>query len=193
MNTYFLKSVLYVGCVVAVAFLPSFSHATAKPIQLNCTSANIDEVMPVATLLKKNIPDEIYSDPIAALIAAALNQRYGTHFKMQDIQGLREEDSLYELSFPFKSDFREIKVIIQKMGYDAKGYRFVGMATEVKQGDVGFLLDTHVRSDGTPVIALLAAVSADKRFLFYGDGILCPLDKKQFEHRFMNGKFLRLQ
>ena len=192
MNTY-VNTVLYVGCAMVLASAPNMSHATASPIQLNCTSANFDEVMPVATLLKKTIPSDIYNDPIAMLIAAALNQRYGSNFQMQDIQGLREQDSLYELSFPFKSDFKEIKAIIQKMGYDATGYRFVGMATEVRQGDVGFLLDTHVRSDGTPVIALLVAVSADKRFLLYGDGILCPIDKKQFDARFMNGKFLKLK
>ena len=179
-------------CLSAMALtrLP-IAYAAAKPIHFNCMSAQPDEVISVATLLKRTPASEIQDDPVAMMIAVALNQRYGRNFRMQDIQGLRE-NSLYELSFPFKSDLLEIRTIIENMGYHATGYRFNGAAIGVQQGDVGFLLDSHVHFDGRPVIALLLEANLNKRLVLYGDGMICPMEKTQFEQRFANSKFLRL-
>lgn len=191
-TAYFSKKIHYALCFSTAVFaMPTFSHATAKPINFNCTAANPEEVMPVMALLNQTTVKDMLQDPIAMLISVALNQKYQRDFGITDIQRLRENSS-YELAFPFRSDFVEIRKVIQKMGYDATGFRFMGAAVGVQQGDVGFLLDTHVHFDRTPVIALLVSVTSDKRHVLYGDGTVCPMEKQQFEQRFADSKYLRL-
>ena len=183
MTAYFFSRTPQALCISAVAFaMPSFAFATAKPFYIQCTPAHSDEKIRVTDMLQ---------DPIAMLISVALKQKYQRDFGIQDIEQLRQS-SAYELSFPFKSDFVEIRKIIRKMGYDATGFRFTGAAVGVQQGDVGFLLDTRVHKDRTPVMALLVEVSTDKRQVLYGDGTVCQMDKSQFEQRFSDSKYLRL-
>lgn len=178
-------------CLCSALFVPSPSWAMAKPFNLKCEAVRSSETTPVLKAVKGFPNDKTQFNPVDLLISVAINQRYNQQFTVYDVHASVLQSDGVDID-PLYPNFKGLKKIINLMGYQAKGFKLEGLANEIRTGDVGFLLDTHVRFDQSPVITLLFATADDKRYLLYGDGVVCPMNTTQFSQYFRKSAFLRL-
>ncbi|NNP67968.1 hypothetical protein [Acinetobacter sp. Ac_5812] len=171
----------------------SWAISTAKPFHLPCllVEQSSDAAPAITTVLGTAYRQGLFS-PTDVMLTVALNQRYQQHYQIMDIHRAIQKSKVKKMDV-FYPKFIELKTIIEYLGYSAKGYRLTDIRNEIQVGDVGFLIDTQARFDQTPVITLLFASTESKRYLLYGDGFVCPMEKTRFDQYFHNKAFLRLE
>ncbi len=185
-----MKGLAYCGMAFQLVFIlcckPALAHV--RPVNLECVAGTAQLILPMQQFFQ-HISIEPERDPtrLSVLISAALNQRYGRNIQAGDIAGL--------MNAPFKGkmhSFLDIKTVIKKTGYHVSAYRInVQAGHSVYAHDVGFLIDNTILPNSR-VIALLFASGSGSKYLLYANGILCPMSDQQFEKRFNNSVFLRL-
>ncbi len=173
--------------IMTVVLLAQSAIAMERPVNLNCTAVDPSVSTPIVKFLQTISPSDVQTDPsqLSILIAVALNQRYGRHFRMSDIAGMIEPSDIGS-----HHSFFEIKQIIQKAGYATTAFQIKGDVNAIHKDDVGFLIDQSILPHSR-VIALLFASTDERKYLLYA-GFICPMTQGQFEKRFADSAFLKL-
>lgn len=186
-----MKSLSYACLLLQLIFTllckPAVAHI--RPVNLECITGSAQMVLPIQQLFQ-HISLAPESDPsrLSLLIAAALNQRYGTNIQAEDIAGLMIPPSGRGQIY----SFLDIKTVIKKAGYSVSAYRINGSTGHpVFERNVGFLIDKKV-SPNNSIITLLFASGSGSKYLLYANGILCPMSDQQFARRFSDSVFLSL-
>lgn len=177
-------------CLFVISLLgPKAASAHFKPVNLACVAANPRFSLPVQQFFQATAASDLQDDPthLSMLIGVAVRQRYGSSVRAREIARLMSTPHPGQIH-----NFLDIKKVLQKAGYRASAYR-VNPANRLlpRLDDVGFLLDQKVVADRS-IITLLFAATQDKKYLLYADGIICAMPVPQFEQRFGNSVFLRL-
>lgn len=184
-HAYFL---IIFGIITLV--LPQPVEASARAIKLDCMTTDQQAVSSAVRFFKTTSPYELKDDPthLSLLIAFALNTRYGR----EDIRVKNIADLMSPLLKGDKHTFLDIKNIVKRIGYNVSAYKLQGNAQEtIRRDDIGFLIDQTVLPNAQ-IFALLFTASSNQRYLLYADGIICPMSNEQFNKRFNNSFFLKL-
>ena len=177
-------------CLAVLGLLyPKVAAAYYEPVNLGCVAASSEFAVPVQQIFKATRASDLQHDPthLSMLITVAVNQRYGATVAARDIASLMSpvrDGQTYS--------FLDIKQVLKRVGYTVFAYRINPAASHLPlMDDVGFLIDQTVVANSS-IITLLFAATQDKKYLLYANGLICAMSVQQFEQRFGNSVFLRL-
>ncbi|MDR0235734.1 hypothetical protein [Acinetobacter sp.] len=176
--------------LVFLNILTQSIYAVMNPINLDCSQGNTKEISPIIKFISEETNEYFINDPMLLLMSVAVHQRYQGELNMEKINTIQKNKQ--KNTFPYFYSLKDISEILELSGFRAQGYIIDNNAKNIGEGEVGFLLDSHMFVNSQPVYTLLFSATNNERYLLYADGIICPLEKDKFEKRFSKSFYLRL-